>query len=104
MAKYRVLAAAKGPRDWWGGEEDKTATLGNSLQFEFRQEAGVSSMATERWFHGISLAFTSRPLPVVLPDYPSVNEDCEVAAAELDRLAPLGQIHWCDEVSYPPDL
>ena len=48
--------------------------------------------------------FTSHPPPVVLPDYPSVNEDREVAAAGLDRLASLGEIHWCDNGSYPPNL
>ena len=34
----------------------------------------------------------------------SVNEDRDVAAAELDRLALLGKIHWRDCGSYPPEL
>ena len=41
---------------------------------------------------------------VVLPDYPSVSEDRQRAASELDRLAELGKIHWYENGSYPPDL
>ena len=41
---------------------------------------------------------------MVLSDYPSVAEDRQRAAAELDRLAGLGKIHWYEEGSRPPDL
>ena len=55
------------------------------------------------WIAG-SEVFTSRPQTVVLPDYPAVNEDREVAAAELDRLAPLGKILLYSDGSRPPHL
>ena len=56
------------------------------------------------WFEGIGLTFTEGPPVVVLPDYPSVAEDRQRAAVELDRLAGLGKIHWYEGGSRPPDL
>ena len=56
------------------------------------------------WFEGIGLTFAAEPPVVVLPDYPSVAEDRQRAAVELDRLAGLGKIHWYEEGSRPPDL
>ena len=81
MAKYRALAAAKGPRDTWMVEEDKTASVGNSLQFEFCQGMGVSGMALDCWSQGNILVLTSRPPSGVVPDHPAVNEERGVAAA-----------------------
>ena len=63
MAKYKVLAAAKGPRDKWRVAEDGAAAAGHPLQSEFCQTAGVSGVV-----QGISLVYTSRPPAVVLPD------------------------------------
>ena len=57
----------------------------------------------ESWFHGIGLEFASPPTPIVLFDYPSVHSDRELAASELDRLAPLGKILWYEKDSSPPD-
>ena len=61
LAKYRLMTAAKGPHDEWRVDEGRTAAVGNTLQFEFRQTAGFSDMAVECWFRGISLTFASRP-------------------------------------------
>ena len=38
----------------------------------------------------------------ILPDFPSVVDDRQLAAVELDRLAALGKIRWYEEGSYPP--
>ena len=65
---------------------------------------GVDPGVARLWFNGISLTFTEEPPVVVLPDYPSVAEDRQRAAAELDRLAGLGRIYWYEGDSYPPDL
>ena len=69
-SKFRILSAAKGPRDKWRVQEDQTAVVGNSLHFGFCQKLGVGGRAMECWFKGISSAFTSQPPPAVLPDYP----------------------------------
>ena len=47
MSKYGVLAAAKGRRGKWRVGENKNATAGNSLRFEFCQKMGVGSMASD---------------------------------------------------------
>ena len=56
------------------------------------------------WFKGIKSEFTRPLTPIVLADFPSVHADREVAASELDRLAPPGKIHWYEEGAYPPHL
>ena len=55
-------------------------------------------------FQGIRLASAKRPAPVVMPDRPSLNEDREAVASELDRLASLGKTHRYNGGSYPRDL
>ena len=57
-----------------------------------------------QWFEGVELPLTESPPVAALPDYPSVVEDRQKAAVELDRLAALGKIHWYEDGSYPPDL
>ena len=65
---------------------------------------GVRAEMLTQWFEGVELPLTECPPVVILPDYPSVVEDRQRAAVELDRLAALGKIHWYEEGSYPPDL
>ena len=55
-------------------------------------------------FQGIRLAFANHASPAVLSNCRSVNEDREVAASELGRLASLGNIHGYEGGSYPPEL
>ena len=57
-----------------------------------------------QWFNGVELPLIEPPPVVVLQDYPSVVEDRQTAAVELDRLADLGKIHWYNDGSHPPDL
>ena len=56
------------------------------------------------WFEGFGLTFTEEPPVVVLPNHPSVAKGRQRAAAELDRLAGLGKIHWYQGGLRPPDL
>ena len=53
---------------------------------------------------GINLDLRFAPPVIALQDYPSVREQPKVAAAELDRLASLGGIHWYEKDCAPPDL
>ena len=87
-----------------GGRRIRSRRRGNSLRFEFRQKLGVGSMVMDFWREGVRLAITSQPPPAVFPDYPSVFEDREGAASELDRLAPPGKVNWYNDGSSPPDL
>ena len=65
---------------------------------------GVGPEVASLWFNGIRLTFAGEPPAAVLPDYPSVAEDGQRAAAELDRLAGLGRIYGYRGGSCPPDL
>ena len=84
--------------------EGRTATKGQSLSARAREAAGVDPEVAPRWFDGITLTFAEEPRVVIPPDYPSVVDDRQLAAVELDRLAGMGKIHWYEEGSYPPDL
>ena len=84
--------------------EDRTGTKGQSLSAKACGAAGVDPEVAPLWFDGIALAFAEEPRVAVLPDYPSVVGDRQVAAVELDRLAGLGKIHCYEEGSRPPDL
>ena len=70
LSKFRTVSAANSVQ--WRVGEDRTAALGNSLHFDFRQKLGVGSLAMDCWFEGIRLASTRQPSPAILPDYPSV--------------------------------
>ena len=83
---------------------DRTETKCHSLSAKACESAGVGPVVASLWFGGIGLTFAEEPPVAVLPDYPSVAEDRQRAAVELDRLAGLGKIHWYEEHSYPPDL
>ena len=48
------------------------------------------------------MTFTEEPRVAILPDFPSIVDDRQLAAVELDRLAALGKIRWYEEGSYPP--
>ena len=103
-AEFHILSNDDGPRDRWRIGEDGTAPRGNLLRRDFCRSADTGSAAMESWFQGITLEFTTPMTPIVLSDYPAVHADREVAASELDRLASLGEIHWYEKDSYPPDL
>ena len=68
------------------------------------EAVGVDPEVASLWFDGISLDFSEAPPVVVLSDYPSVAEDRQRAASELDRLAGLGETHWYGAGSYSPDV
>ena len=78
--------------------------MGISSHLDFCQGAAGGPAAMESWPQGTSLEFTSPLTPIVLSDYLSVHADRDVAASELDRLSPPGEIHWCEGDWYPPDL
>ena len=84
--------------------EGRAATMGQSLFAKACEMAGVNPEVAPLWFKGIELTLTEEPPVAVLPNYPSVMEDRQRAAVELERLAGLGGIHWREEGSHPPDL
>ena len=58
----------------------------------------------EHWFRGIRLEFRSASPGVVLQDCPSVQNEPDVTAAELDRLPSVGKIRWREKDGAPADL
>ena len=103
-AHFHRPGGLPGPRDQWRVGEDLTAAFGMSLSEAGCSTLGVRTEMAAQWFHGVELPLTESPPVVILPDYPSVAEDRQRAAVELDRLAKLGKIHWYKEGSHPPDL
>ena len=103
-AHFHRLGKLPGPRDQWRVGEDFAAARGMSLSEAGRKTLGIRTEMGAQWFDGAELPLTEPPPVVILQDYPSVAEDRQRAAVELDRRADLGEIHWYKGVSYPPDL
>ena len=93
LAQYCRLEAPPCPQDQWRVHGDRAAVRGQSLPARTCEAAGVDPEVAPLWSDGISLTFAEAPPVVVLPDYPSVSEDRQRAASELDRLAGAGEIH-----------
>ena len=104
LAQYQRLEGALGPQDRRRKGEDYAAIRGLSLSEKGCRELGVGSDMFPRWFEGVELPLTEVPPVVARQDYPSVLEDRQREAEELDRLADLGKIHWYEEGAHPPDL
>ena len=100
--QYRRLESAAGHRDRRRVMGDCAAAIGQTLSAKFRERVHVEPEVLDSWFNGIQLPCLEEP--PVLPDCPSVADDWERAAVELDCLASLGKTNWYAEGSYPPDL
>ena len=82
----------------------RTAATGQTLSAASCERVLGDPAARDNWVSGIQLARSEDPPMAVLPDYATVADDRERAAAELDRSASLGKIHWRAEGSHHPDL
>ena len=102
--KLRISPPAAGPTDFWRVEEDRAEALGNTLSVYACASAGVEKSMLGRRFCGINFEFRSVHPATVFQDYPSVKNQPNSAAAEQDRLASLGKIHWYAKDCAPPDL
>ena len=101
QAKFRKLSDADGPRDRWRIGENRTAAKGISLHLDFCRSADIGGAATESWFRGVRLEFASPLAPIILPGYPRVHADREVAASEPDREKDLNPPDMC--FPFPPN-
>ena len=91
---FHRLGKLPGPRDQWRVGEDFAAARGMSLSEAGCKTLGIRTEMAAQRFNGVELPLTEPPPVVILQDYPSVAEDRQRAAIELDRLADLGKIHW----------
>ena len=83
---------------------DRAAAMGQALSAAFCERVSEDPVTRDNWFSGIQLSPIEDPPMAAPPGYPFAADDRERAAAELDRLASLGKIHWYVEGSSPPDL
>lgn len=102
--KLRALQQSAGPNDESRAMEDRAACVGNTLPPQDCAELGVKTWCLEWRFEGIELETTESPRLAVLGDYPSVTENPEVAASEVDRPSGLSEITWYPAGHAPPDL
>ena len=102
--KRNISSDAEGPRDPWRAAEAEVAVAGNSLRIRTCINAGVGERFLKLWPRGIELGLSGEPLRVSMAEYPSVRDQPEVAATELDRLSAMGKIHWYHQGCHPPDL
>ena len=84
LAHFHRLERLPGPQDEWRIGEELAAARGLSLSEAGRRSLGVRTEMVTQWFDGVELPFAEAPPAVILPDYPSVAEDRQKAAVELD--------------------
>ena len=85
-------------------EEDASLVKHSAINFERCRAYGIDDELTTLWRDGIILEGHELADPFNVPDNPSVLSQPETAAAELDRLAAEGKIHWYERHRVPSDL
>ena len=91
---YCLLAIGAGQ----GGDCRNTSSVHACLS------AGVEDSMLGRRFCGIGPELRSAPPEIASQQYPSVQNQPDLAAAELGRLASLRKVHWKGKGYAPPDL
>ena len=104
FARYLRLESSSGPRDERRAQEDQSATECQTLSARFCETVLGDPAMRDRWLCGIQRECAGSPPIVVLPDHPPALAEQEKSGLGLDRLAPLGEIYWRSDGSYPPDL
>ena len=84
--------------------EDAAMRRGNTLNVAHCLRMGVDPDIVKLWTDGVLLEGHEHAPVQVMEDYPSVRDDPETAARELDRLTSEGKIYWYSEGTAPSDL
>ena len=77
--------------------EEQASELANSMSFHACSRLGVAPEFINEWLNGVRLSGTEGMIPFFFDDYPSLKQNADIAAAELDRLTSRQKIFW-----YPP--
>ena len=84
--------------------EDEAMRRGNTLNCEPCLRMGIDPAIVQLWADGVRLEGHEHAPIHVMEDYPSVRNDPETAARELDRLTTAEKIFWYAPGEVPHDL
>ena len=77
--------------------EEEASVMSNSISYHACVRLGVAPQFIDEWLNGVRLAGAEGMAPFHFDDYPTLKDNAEIAAKELDRLTLRQKIFW-----YPP--